>query len=184
MQTGWIGPAISAMSTAKGNYQQNVWNTRLVRRQENFQARMSNTAYQRSVRDMRKAGLNPILAAGGPGASSPAGAIAQMEGISGDAANSALSAKRTLAEIDLLKAQAQAARSQSGKVSTENRLLNTQIPKRSFFERLWNVVDNTAKRVSNTPTPKFKSMIESAIDFSKRKPQKPQNRSTGASGGW
>lgn len=54
----------------------------------NWQADMSNSAYQRSMRDMRLAGLNPILAANLGGASSPGGASASITGASAPGAPS------------------------------------------------------------------------------------------------
>lgn len=45
-----------------------------------FQERMSNTSYQRAVEDMKKAGLNPILAYANGGASTPGGSGATITG--------------------------------------------------------------------------------------------------------
>lgn len=71
-----------------------------------FQERMSNTAYQRAMEDMRKAGINPLMVSKLGGASTPTGAMAQLrdpfeKGI--QATNSYNQARLNQANADLAK---------------------------------------------------------------------------------
>ncbi|UPW41445.1 DNA pilot protein [Dipodfec virus UA23Rod_1392] len=64
-----------------------------------YQTEMSNTAYQRAVSDMRAAGLNPYLAYGQGGASTPAGSVASGSAASGSAASAGRSSKNFVGEF-------------------------------------------------------------------------------------
>jgi len=70
--------------------------------QMDFQERMSNTAYQRQVEDMKAAGLNPMLAyIKGGGASTPVGSMPTYQ----NAASAGVSAGLTAAQTKLSSAQ-------------------------------------------------------------------------------
>lgn len=57
----------------------NAMQMQLAQEQMDFQERMFNTAYQRATADMRAAGINPMLAVNQGGASTPGGAMAQLQ---------------------------------------------------------------------------------------------------------
>lgn len=102
-----IGAAVSGLGSMATNWfnkenveKTNEANAAQAQMNREFQERMSNTAYQRGMVDMKAAGLNPILAYQKGGASSPSGSQAAMTAPeikgnpAGEALNSGLSVLR------------------------------------------------------------------------------------------
>ena len=97
--------------------------------QQVFQQQMSDTAHQREVEDLKKAGLNPALSSNSGGASTPSGASASGAQASfdnpyagfGNIVNSAMGVARGVAEIKSIEKDNQFKDAQIKKLGVDTR---------------------------------------------------------------
>lgn len=135
-----ISTAGGGLLSGFGQKSANKQNLQIAREQMAFQERMANTAHQREVEDLRKAGLNPLLSAGA-GAASPSGASATMGNVGAAAAKDisrapevvmALQQQRanigqTLAQESYIKSQEDYVDAQKNNAELQNQLTQMTI---------------------------------------------------------
>ena len=142
-----IGSAIGGLFGFKGQKDTNVASAQQAQKQMDFQRDMSNTAVQRRMADLKKAGINPILA-GSKEASSPAGAMAPVGNKALAAiqmASSAQSLKNLESQENVLKTQAQLNSTNTSVAAMNNALLQQQFPEAAARGAFWSNPINQKK---------------------------------------
>lgn len=128
MAVNWVPLATAGLSFLGGLFG-NRSRAREARRDRQFQAHMYRHRHQYEVEDLRAAGLNPILSAGGSPAT-PGGAMAQQQDIVTPAVNSAMAARRLQADVDHIE---QSASNIAAQEQTERKRKMTEVVKQDLM---------------------------------------------------
>lgn len=140
MNPALVAAGMQAGASLLGGIAQNQASAQAAQRQMDFQKEMSDTSYQRQVRDLEAAGINPMLVTKLGGASTPPGAmpsfgnigLAAAQGYQASAAgsSSAAQAAKTEVETDILDNEGrQKARLELDQILANIGLTNAQISK-------------------------------------------------------
>nr|QJB20027.1 MAG: DNA pilot protein [Microvirus sp.] len=155
-----LGQHVANESNERMAGEANFMNAEQAALNRDFQERMSSTAHQRQVDDLKKAGLNPILSANA-GASAPSGSqataqAARHENLFGGAISSALEAAKIGNDMDKVAAETSLMEVQKAKMAQDikesglkQRIMEKDIPKSEVIHDIFDLVRPGLKNMKN-----------------------------------
>lgn len=160
------GSLLSGLIGSSGAKDANAAGAASILQQEKFQKQMSSTAYQRAVKDMEAAGLNPMLAYSQGGASTPTGASMQFQnpnaglaaGIGG-MASSAYNAENTSANIRSTNQSTSNAREQASIIRSGQVTAAEQAKQAVLQTKLTSSAVNAARNASDVASGDFGKVL-------------------------
>ncbi|MBQ8829591.1 MAG: hypothetical protein IJ022_05825 [Burkholderiaceae bacterium] len=138
---GWSSFASSALGvagSALSSYLNYKTAKQMQQRQIEWERERAQNAHQWEVQDLRNAGLNPVLSAGGSGAST--GGISAPSGFFSDFGSTINSAKQAETQEKLMESQV---KKNDAEVNNQNRLTDAQIDQ--IKQQTKNLMVNTAR---------------------------------------
>jgi len=135
-----IGGGSGMLGQMFGQGDANEANKDIAKQQMYFQERMSSTAHQREVTDLKAAGLNPILSANA-GASTPSGAQAVMQNTMEGFAQSAMEMALIKNNFEKGRADIGLVKSQTDKANMETKVLSKDLPKADLINKGYQIVE-------------------------------------------